>query len=76
MLKQLLNSGVVKVTFTKKDGTIREMKCTTQSELVGISTYSLAPSSSELIVVWDLEKDAWRSFKLDSVITYEKSNVS
>ncbi len=76
MLKQLLNSGVVKVTFTKKDGTIREMQCTTKSELIGIVTHSVRKAPEGLVTVWDLEKDAWRSFNLDSVITYEKSNVS
>ena len=69
-----LHKGICKVTFTKKDGTERVMKCTLVEEyLPKIEAEKVeknATSNSrndEVYAVWDVEKDAWRSFRWDSV---------
>lgn len=62
------------VTFTKKDGTNRIMRCTLRPEaLPEIVTESTRTSTKKrepdgTIAVWDLDLGAWRSFRLDSVV--------
>ena len=52
------------ITFTKKDGTVRKMKCTRNSNLI---PEDQLPKKSEdkptgAIPVFDLEAQGWRSF--------------
>jgi len=69
-LKGLLRSEKVKITFTKKDGTDREMLCTLVSDEIPSEK---APKntgksgSDDALAVFDLEKTEWRSFRWDSV---------
>jgi hypothetical protein len=69
LYKYLVN-GTVIVTFIKKNGDLREMVCTLEDgvipPIVGNSV-----EKEGYMTVWDLEKDAWRSFRLDSVIQIE-----
>ena len=73
-LKELLKKKVIKVTFKKKDGSERVMKCTLQEDIVPIyekKTERVKKVNDEVLAVWDLEKDSFRSFKLDSLIDYQ-----
>lgn len=69
-LIEALWSGDVSVTFTKKDGTERIMKCTLQESKI---PSEFTPKGTErkvndqIIAVFDLENQGWRSFRLDSV---------
>lgn len=63
-----LNTRVVSVTFTKADGTVRSMNCTLQSGTVPVVEHRETKDSTalpETLVVWDTDKNAWRSFRLD-----------
>jgi len=65
-----LKLGPVDVTFTKKDGTERTMKCTLMEELMlpyDKKTDRVREESKETLAVYDLEKESWRSFRLDSI---------
>lgn len=65
-LRKLLSTDIVTVTFTKKDGSKREMVCTTMENYIPpVSGNSVV--SDNLVTVWDLEIQEWRSFKFDSV---------
>ena len=73
-INTLLNEGVVEVKFVKKDGTNRNMLCTTNSTLIPERAFKSEENSKEVksknpdvAVIWDLQKDAWRSFRYDSV---------
>lgn len=69
-LKGLLHERNVTVTFTKKDGTERKMECTLQESVVvphEKTTDREKAKSDETLAVWDVEKSAWRSFRLDSI---------
>lgn len=73
----LLDEGnTLKVTFTKVDGTTREILCTKNADLIYTlvdykeSTRKKA-SPEGVVAVFDLEKNDWRSFRLDSVQSYE-----
>lgn len=71
-----LKSNICTVEFQKVNGTRRTMRCTlveshipATTETVVKPTKSGEPRkrSNEIINVWDLEKSAWRSFRIDSV---------
>lgn len=74
-LKESLQSNEVGVTFTKRDGTERTMRCTLSTTRIpgeqlpkgeGDSS-STKTFSKEALAVFDLEKQAWRSFRYDSI---------
>ena len=65
-----LKMGEVRLTFNKKDGTIREMKATLDQKVVPIvenTSSTERKRSTEVVSVWDLEKSAWRSVRFDSI---------
>ena len=76
-LKTLLKDSILQVSFTKADGTLREMKCTLKSTLVPDSAFLSADERERthtvpenVLPVWDIEKSAWRSFRIDRVHDY------
>ena len=67
-LRKLLTTDVVTVVFTKKDGSTREMICTTISDyLPEVPGNFTSEPSKDIVTVWDLEQGGWRSFRFDSV---------
>lgn len=67
--------GVALVIFRKKDGTLREMVCTTNLDLVPLGqqpkgTRGAGPPG--LIKAYDLNKNEWRSFYDTSVISLQE----
>lgn len=69
-LKQTLENGIVTVTFTKADGSLREMRCTLQPQYLPPQLLQEAPSRSvnmNTMAVWDVEANGWRSFRIDSI---------
>ncbi|MFZ9878419.1 MAG: SH3 beta-barrel fold-containing protein [Chitinophagaceae bacterium] len=62
----------MKVNFTKTDGTVREMICTLQESFTipyEKKTDKQKPENNDILAVWDVEKHAWRSFRVDSIIS-------
>lgn len=55
----------VTVTFTKADGTIREMNCTTKEGVRPVVEQK--KTSDTLCTVWDVDLGAWRSFKFENI---------
>ena len=73
-IKSHLTYGPVLVTFVKKDGTERVMKCTLKSDLVKDyekKTDRVKTVNEETCPVFDLEKQEWRSFRFDAVTKVE-----
>lgn len=79
-LRELLKTDIVTVSFIKKDGSKREMICTTISDyLPAHETNTDSPINfpehskphPNLVTVWDLEQGGWRSFKFDSITSIE-----
>lgn len=64
-----LNSGLILVNFTKVNGDKRNMRCTLHSDYLPHREDTLQPTlgREESVVVWDVDKKDWRSFRLDSV---------
>lgn len=73
-LREVLKQNVVNVVFIKKDGTERKMRCTLQEQFLpeqtDVEEAIQQKNANEVIAVWDLEVDGWRSFRVDSVMTY------
>lgn len=67
--------NVLKLTFTKKDGTTREMTCTQNREFLNANAEKLSyiePKCTREVkddqaIVWDLVKEGWRTVNVDSV---------
>jgi hypothetical protein len=83
-LKEVLQNSVATVIFTKVDGTERVMNCTLLPEYIPqvvaekqqLLTESLPRvENPNTIAVWDLEANAWRSFRLDSIKTVTKNET-
>lgn len=72
MVKNLLRIGETIVTFTKKDGTERVLKCTLSEALIPSEHTPKGESSraknDDVQAVYDLENEGWRSFSWDSII--------
>ena len=74
-----LHENVVIVKFTKVDGSLREMNCTTSETMIPVENLTKNSSkkkNEDVAVVWDLDKSAWRSFRFDTVDFFEYSGVT
>jgi hypothetical protein len=77
-LINLLKEKVVTVKFKKKDDSIRKMICTLSADylpepekIIEGQEKRIKKENPNTLPVWDLEKLAWRSFRIDSVVEYE-----
>lgn len=66
-----LKNGPVEIKFIKLDGSVRTMIATTNTDLF---TYNHVGSPIQhdpnIVRVWDLMNDGWRSIRLNSVISW------
>ena len=72
-VRAALSKGEVAVTFTKADGSQRVLKGTTNLDYVPASQHprGAKPENPEVQPVWDLEANAWRSFRWDRVSDFK-----
>ena len=80
-LLKALQKGQVTVTFRKIDtGEIRIMPCTLNPDMLkanGVKTeVNYSSKSMEAFPVWSLDKNAWRSFRLDTVVQWDTNSPS
>jgi len=70
-----LKTQRVDVVFRKKDGEQRKMRCTLMEsvlpEIKSTTEKRKVSRSADTVSVWDMEKRAWRSFRVDSVIAFD-----
>jgi hypothetical protein len=70
-LREHLHTGVVKVIFTKKDGTDRTMMATLNEDLIPEDKKPKGTGkkvdNGNTFSVYDVEADGWRSFNYDTV---------
>lgn len=82
ILKEHLTKCVAKITFNKTDGSLREMMCTLMSDyLPAAQPLDESPKiprkeSDEVLAVWDIDNQGWRSFRLDSIINIDYIGVN
>lgn len=69
-----LPKSTISVTFEKKNGTIREMICTLRDDIIppkDLDSVDKTRTKNENVCpVWDVEVEAWRSFRWDSIIDW------
>ena len=79
-LVETLKANICKVTFTKLNGEVREMPCTLKEDIVpvyerktpvkeAIATEETKPNPT--LSVWCMDKQEWRSFRVDNVTKVE-----
>lgn len=69
-MKDYLHRGPCKVNFRKANSEVRTMECTLRRDLLPAYDYNTEPtrdSDKSRVIVWDLEKESFRSFRLDSI---------
>jgi hypothetical protein len=72
-LKTALSESVIRVEFTKLDGSHRSMLCTKQTASIpstALPTGTGKKPNSTVISVYDLEKASWRSIKIDNILSW------
>ena len=75
-LQGVLKMHTVDLTFRKKDDTIRKMKCTLIESMLPViekKTDRVRKENNDVISIFDLEKNEWRSCRYDSIesITFD-----
>lgn len=67
VLVRALKKGEATVKFKKADKSIRVMRCTLEDEAVPTIDGKVGGEDKETVTVYDLDKQGWRSFRLDSL---------
>ena len=76
-LRKELHENVIDIKFLKKNGEERAMKCTWNMDFIPKADQPAADTgeakpkkekNENLLVVYDVEKEGWRSFNADSLI--------
>ena len=72
-----LRLRICRVIFTKVDGEERDMHCTLQSHSLPEKYQAMSPSdpadmqpNDKVIRAWDINKGAFRSFRVENVISF------
>ena len=73
-MKAILSNGESQVVFEKADGTIRSMRCTRDSDsipsdLVESTVKPARAESIDMLPVYDTEKEQWRGFSFEKLIS-------
>lgn len=67
-----LRENVLEVSFVKKNGETRVMRCTLNAQHLPEQTQEQATRAKqfnpEVVNVFDLDKQDWRSFRIDSIV--------
>lgn len=76
-LRNTLKNNIVRVTFTKIDGSTRIMNCTLSEKYLPAITSSNNETKTvndNVFNVWDTDVNNWRAFRYDSVNKAEVIN--
>jgi hypothetical protein len=76
-LQSALQGGICVISFEKLDGDTRVMECTLQNRLLNEAkmpvktTDRVKKVNLDVLSVWDVNKEGWRSFRVDKVFDME-----
>ena len=73
-LKIALSNNIVEIDFIKVDGSNRKIKATRD-----VKRFTFTPKKTnvqkiqknDILSVWDLENNGWRSIKIDNIVTWK-----
>lgn len=73
-IKEILESSIASVTFTKINGEERVMQCTLNEKYLPpvkkdepITQKKVREINEEVLSVWDTKAEGWRSFRIENV---------
>jgi len=74
-LIESLKKNELRMVFTKLNGEEREIYCTLKEDVISGSGYQYKDNkrkkNSDILVVWDVDADGWRSMRWDSIKEYD-----
>jgi hypothetical protein len=71
---ELARENVIRVTFTKSDGTERVMVCSLMDQYlppIMEDAETITKDNQNVLAVMDLQARSWRSFRINSIIKVE-----
>lgn len=74
-----LKSNIARIKFKKVNGDLRDMRCTLREDLLPpvieqTTAKRQHDTNDEVVAVYDLDAEGWRSFRVDSVIEVKTAN--
>ena len=75
-MKEMLSVGQCRVIFTKLNGEERNMVCTLKEGVIPkatkdpITQKKVRDLNEEVLAVWDVNKEGWRSFRIANVVSF------
>lgn len=75
-LVKVLQKGLCNVSFEKADGSTRNMLCTLNNNYILVESAGKSKENDKVVVVWDVEKNEWRSFRLDRLISFSQAAIA
>jgi hypothetical protein len=69
-LSEMLRNRRLEVSFIKKDGSLRVMNCTLLEKYLPPlmeDAETTTKDNPDVLAVWDIDNNGWRSFRLDSI---------
>jgi len=74
-----LREGIVNLSFTKiKDGAVRNMTATLRTEMIPEDKIpkngKMEGNGESAVRCFDLDLNEWRSFRIDTLLTFEKAS--
>jgi hypothetical protein len=74
-ITEQLRQGILDIQFVKKDGSLREMRCTlNEKHLPTVTTESTKKENPDVLTVWDIDSNGWRSFIVKQLIWVGEPN--
>ena len=74
-VSELARDNIIRVTFTKSDGTERVMVCSLMEQFLPPmmeDSETMTKDNPNILAVMDLVARSWRSFRINSIIHVEK----
>jgi hypothetical protein len=68
-IAEQLRQGIMDIQFVKKDGSLREMRCTLNEKyLPEKKSESTKKENPDVLAVWDIDSNGWRSFIVKQIV--------
>ena len=75
-MMEMLQKSQCRVIFTKLNGEERNMICTLKDDVIPkatkdpITQKKVRDLNEEVLAVWDVNKEGWRSFRISNVVSF------
>ena len=75
-MMEMLQTSQCRVIFTKLNGEERNMICTLKDDVIQkankdpITQKKVRDLNEEVLAVWDVNKEGWRSFRISNVVSF------